>query len=181
MTRPKHPPEMRSSHYLRTSLPKGSRVLSYFAFAQALTDGTVELLQAPDSSLCPFCKQSNPSGYYVRYRGRLYCMGCGPRERFCPQCRIRRSLREFRLTRNRVETPCVICTRRNNRQRYHVMKAVKRDVPPSQRCHLCRTERSASEFARDGRYRSGLDPVCLRCRKEQWQFSDAQTKSRHKI
>src|SRR2546423_15413287 len=99
------PISQRPSPFIKSSLPLGSRVLSYYEFAKALIEGTLDELRAPDTSLCPFCKQANPTGHYVRHKGRSYCVGCGPRERRCPECKVSRSITNFRLGRRRGETP----------------------------------------------------------------------------
>jgi hypothetical protein len=158
---------------LKVPIPPDNRIIPYAQYALAVINGTLGELRGLSPSQCPNCDRLNPSGYYVRRRTRLYCLDCGPMYRRCPQCRVSRSLADFRVGRGRVEAPCRSCTRENNRRRYHEAKGKPRAIPSRQLCNACQAKKPTRKFARDGRYRSGLDHTCLDCRKEQWQATAA--------
>lgn len=159
------------------SLPPGAFVITYLEYAQAYVLGRLDQLGWGRPSACPNCKRFNPAGVYLRRRDGLHCLGCAPNDRRCSQCGVTRSLENFRVTKARVESPCSICRRANNRNWYHVAKQIPRERPKRQCCTSCGVVRVSTEFPPDGRYRSGLDPVCLPCKKEQWQAAAGRGRS----
>ena len=153
-----------------TARPARSRpvhpTLSLAEYILAIQNRTADLLVGPPR-WCTNCRTRDRKGLIIRYRHRLYCSSCIPREKPCAGCG-----RVFRLARYRVEKTqtglrldsyCPRCARERQRNRYHALK-VKRPLESGRVCTECGTWKSAREFYRHSTSAGGLNPICKRCK-----------------
>jgi hypothetical protein len=157
--------------------PRGSRIIRYFEYARALKEDALEDYSGTPSA-CRACGLYNAQGLFVRCRSYVYCLSCVPDRRRCSRCRCVRPLSEFRVGKTRIESPCIRCSRKILRVRYHLLKDRPRPIPATQSCQQCGLRKPANEFYRDGRYSTGLLRECRRCKDERSLESQARANKR---
>lgn len=144
------------------------KALAFAEYFYRLSHGSTTRVRA---SACPRCGVRNATP--VSWRGTEWCSKCLPATKTCSVCGRRQSMAAFNV-RNEprqgggywVDSHCRSCRRAYSGAQYRA--AMTDGYAPVARkvCRACGRRREASSFQRDGRYVSGLEPMCKACKAE---------------